>query len=79
VTETVFTCGAPALTAPEAFRCTFGAAPERHLRAAEHLGGAMDRPDDDRDHLPRTVAALTRDVDIPNGLTAIRTGSMELR
>ena len=61
---------AVALTAPEAFRFTFDASPERHLRAAELLGGG-DRPADDRDVLPQVLTALMRDVGIPNGLSAV--------
>jgi alcohol dehydrogenase class IV len=60
-----------ALTAPEAFRFTFEASPQRHIRAAELLEPGADRPSDDSEFLPTVVAALMRDIDIPNGLTAV--------
>jgi hydroxyacid-oxoacid transhydrogenase len=60
-----------ALTAPEAFRFTFEAAPERHLRAAELLAPGMSRTDDAAEYLPSVVTALMRDIDIPNGIGAV--------
>jgi len=62
---------AVSLTAPEAFRFTFEAAPERHVRAAELLAPDADRTDDLRDFLPAVLTDLMRDIDIPNGLSAI--------
>ncbi len=59
---------AVSLTAPEAFRFTFEADPERHVRAAEILAPGAERPDDLRDFLPRVVSDLMRDIGIPNGL-----------
>jgi hydroxyacid-oxoacid transhydrogenase len=63
---------AVSLTAPEAFRFTFEAAPERHLRAAEILrrpgsttGG---RPDD---VLPALLIDLMRDIGLPNGIGGV--------
>jgi hydroxyacid-oxoacid transhydrogenase len=63
---------AVSLTAPEAFRFTFDAAPERHLRAAELLAG--DRPVDvaaGADALPGVLMALMRDIGIPNGISDV--------
>jgi hydroxyacid-oxoacid transhydrogenase len=60
-----------ALTAPEAFRFTFDAAPERHLRAARLLDPRADRPDDPAEFLPAVLTALMRDIDIPNGIGAV--------
>jgi alcohol dehydrogenase class IV len=60
-----------ALTAPEAFRFTFGAAPERHLRAAALLAPDADRPFDAAQRLPAALTALIRDIDIPNGVGAV--------
>src|SRR5829696_5777393 len=64
---------AVALTAPEAFRWTFDAAPERHLAAARLLdpdGGARwDRAP--RDVLSGVLLDLMRDVGMPNGLYAV--------
>ncbi len=63
---------AVALTAPEAFRFTFDAAPERHVRAAELLGlDRRDRPDDARDFLPALLTDLMREIEIPNGIGAV--------
>jgi alcohol dehydrogenase class IV len=62
---------AVSLTAPEAFRFTFEAAPERHVRAAELLAPRAERPDDLRDFLPRVLADLMRDIGIPNGIGAL--------
>ena len=56
------------LTAPEAFRFTFESAPERHLRAAQLLGGAdAGGPD----ALPTAVSTLMRDIGMPNGIGAV--------
>jgi hydroxyacid-oxoacid transhydrogenase len=60
-----------ALTAPEAFRFTFEASPERHVRAAELLAPGADRPSDPAEFLPTVLAQLMRDIDIPNGVAAV--------
>jgi hydroxyacid-oxoacid transhydrogenase len=59
------------LTAPEAFRFTFSARPERHLRAAELLAPRMERPDDPAEVLPAALVALMRDIEIPNGIGGV--------
>lgn len=69
---------AVSLTAPEAFRLTFEAAPARHLNAAKLLdphgavasGGVAEGPD----LLPAVVASLMRDIGIPNGLGEVGFG-----
>ena len=60
---------AVSLTAPEAFRWTFEASPERHLRAAELLapGHTYEGPD----ALPACSTDLMKDIAIPNGLGAV--------
>ena len=63
---------AVSLTAPAAFRFTFGATPERHLRAARLLD--PDATGDGPDLLPRVVIALMRDVGMPNGLAEVGYG-----
>jgi alcohol dehydrogenase class IV len=65
---------AVSLTAPEAFRFTFEAAPERHVRAAELLAPGATRPDDLSGFLPTVLAELMRDIDIPNGIGAVGYG-----
>ena len=60
-----------ALTAPEAFRFTFDAAPERHLRAARLLAPGTDEPNNLAEHLPAILTTLMRDIDIPSGVGAI--------
>jgi alcohol dehydrogenase class IV len=62
---------AVSLTAPEAFRFTFEASPERHVRAAELLAPGASRPDDLRDFLPGVLAELMRDIAMPNGIGAV--------
>jgi hydroxyacid-oxoacid transhydrogenase len=59
---------AVALTAPEAFRFTFDASPDRHVRAAELLAPDAARPDDLRDFLPGVLTELMRDIALPNGI-----------
>jgi hydroxyacid-oxoacid transhydrogenase len=59
------------LTAPEAFRFTFQACPERHLRAAELLAPDLERPDDDAEYLPAALTRTMRDIDIPNGIGGV--------
>jgi alcohol dehydrogenase class IV len=60
---------AVSLTAPEAFRWTFEASPERHLRAASLL--APDHSYDGPGALPAVLADLMKDIGIPNGLAAV--------
>ena len=60
-----------ALTAPEAFRFTFDASPERHLRAARLLAPGADEPDNLAEHLPAVITALMRDIEIPSGVGAV--------
>ena len=51
-----------ALTAPEAYRFTLGAAPQRHLRAARLLAPEADRPPEDPEFLHRVLTSLIRDI-----------------
>jgi alcohol dehydrogenase class IV len=60
---------AVSLTAPAAFRFTFDAAPERHLRAARLLD--PDVRGEGPEALAGVVTALMRDVGIPNGLAEV--------
>lgn len=59
------------LTAVEAFRFTFSAAPERHLRAAELLAPGLDRTSDPAEQLPAALVQLMRDIGIPNGIGGV--------
>ncbi|GAA5024792.1 hydroxyacid-oxoacid transhydrogenase [Terrabacter aeriphilus] len=67
---------AVALTAPEAFRWTFEADPDRHLAAARLLDpGRGDRwASAPRDVLPGVLVDLMRDIGMPNGLQAVGYG-----
>ncbi|MFC5677487.1 hydroxyacid-oxoacid transhydrogenase [Aeromicrobium endophyticum] len=62
---------AVSLTAPAAFRFTFEASPERHLRAAELLAPGAARPDDPAEFLPQVLTQIMRDVGIPAGIGAV--------
>nr|WP_227467906.1 hydroxyacid-oxoacid transhydrogenase [Nocardioides lijunqiniae] len=64
---------AVSLTAPEAFRFTFDAAPERHLHAARLL--EPDVTGSGPDVLPGVLARLMRDIGIPNGLAEVGYGA----
>ncbi|UQN06878.1 hydroxyacid-oxoacid transhydrogenase [Deinococcus sp. QL22] len=58
------------VTAPAAFRFTFGASPARHIQAATFLTGQTYAPDD-WDALPNALLSLMRDVGAPSGLHAL--------
>ncbi len=60
-----------ALTAPEAFRFTFIADPQRHVRAASLLSPDAAIPTAPADFLPRVLINLMRDIGIPNGIQAV--------
>jgi hydroxyacid-oxoacid transhydrogenase len=62
---------AVSLTAPEAFRFTFGAAPDRHVRAAQLLEPGVDVPSDAVALLPAVLIRLMRDIGIPEGVAAV--------
>ncbi|GAA1917154.1 hydroxyacid-oxoacid transhydrogenase [Streptomyces sodiiphilus] len=69
---------AVSLTAPEAFRFTFSAQPERHLRAAEILAAGADLPDDPAERLPAAIQRLMRDIGIPNGIGGVGYGHSDI-
>ncbi|MGA6164531.1 hydroxyacid-oxoacid transhydrogenase [Amycolatopsis magusensis] len=62
---------AVALTAPAAFRFTFAAAPDRHLRVARLLAPEFEWPGDAEEHLPAVLRDLMRRIGIPNGIGAV--------
>jgi hydroxyacid-oxoacid transhydrogenase len=67
---------AVSLTAPAAFRFTFDAAPERHLRAARILD--PDASGDGPELLVGVITALMRDIGIPNGLAEVGYGAADV-
>jgi alcohol dehydrogenase class IV len=67
---------AVSLTAPEAFRFTFEADPERHLRAARLLD--PDALAEGPGTLPDVLATLMRDIGIPNGLGEVGYGEADV-
>ncbi len=71
---------AVSLTAPEAFRFTFEAAPERHLRAAELLSEGDQGPSSGQgpDALPDVLLTLMRDVGLPSGLAEVGYGDADV-
>jgi alcohol dehydrogenase class IV len=69
---------AVSLTAPEAFRFTFAAAPERHVRAAQLLDPRGEAPADAVDHLPSVLIGLMRDIGIPGGVGAVGFGDADV-
>jgi hydroxyacid-oxoacid transhydrogenase len=70
---------AVALTAPESFRFTFPAQPQRHLRAARLLvSSSVESSVDNPDVLPEVLVGLMRDIGMPNGIGAIGYGEADL-
>jgi alcohol dehydrogenase class IV len=69
---------AVSLTAPEAFRFTFAAAPERHLRAARLLEPAADTQAQDPGLLPAVLIRLMRDIGLPDGVAAVGFGEHDV-
>lgn len=69
---------AVSLTAPEAFRWTFEADPERHLRAAELLGPNASATENPADQLPAVLINLMRDIGIPAGIGAVGFGEGDI-
>ncbi|MET0929288.1 MAG: hydroxyacid-oxoacid transhydrogenase, partial [Aeromicrobium sp.] len=66
---------AVSLTAPAAFRFTFAASPDRHVRAAELLAPGVECPDDPAEFLPQVLTSIMRDVGIPAGIGAVGFGA----
>ncbi|MCW2738128.1 hydroxyacid-oxoacid transhydrogenase [Nocardioides sp.] len=67
------------MTAPAAFALTFEASPERHLRAAELLGGpSAAGSSGGADTLPTVLRGLMRDVGLPSGLAELGYGSADV-
>jgi alcohol dehydrogenase class IV len=66
------------LTAPAAFRFTFDAAPDRHLRAAQLMDPTVSVRDGGPDTLPSVLTALMRDIGIPPGIAAVGFGEADV-
>jgi hydroxyacid-oxoacid transhydrogenase len=69
---------AVSLTAPEAFRFTFPADPDRHLRAARLLDPAAEPAADPAALLPNVLIRLMRDIGIPAGVAAVGFGDADV-
>ena len=67
---------AVSLTAPEAFRFTFDASPERHLHAARLLEPGVSGTGPEV--LPGVLTRLMRDIGIPNGLAEVGFGDADV-
>jgi hydroxyacid-oxoacid transhydrogenase len=65
------------VTAPAAFRLTFAAAPERHIRVAELLAG-RSLPDADEDTVPSLLLSLMRDLGVPVSLGELGYGEADI-
>lgn len=68
---------AVSLTAPESFRFTFDATPDRHVRAARLLEPTAPEADGP-DLLPAVVTRLMRDVGMPGGLAEVGYGESDV-
>jgi alcohol dehydrogenase class IV len=60
---------AVALTAPEAFRFTYSACPDRHVAVADLLDPGSSVVAAER--LPKALITLMRDIGLPNGIAAV--------
>jgi alcohol dehydrogenase class IV len=69
---------AVSLTAPEAFRFTFEASPERHQLAARLLEPSADTPAEPSALLPEVLVRLMRDIGIPDGVGAVGFGAADV-
>ena len=65
------------VTAPAAFRLTFAAAPERHIRVAELLSG-RSLPDADEDTLPSLLLGLMGDLGVATSLGELGYGDGDI-
>lgn len=65
-------------TAPAAFRFTFEASPERHVRAAQLLDPTASMTADPADLLPTVLTSVMRDVGVPSGLAELGFGESDL-
>jgi alcohol dehydrogenase class IV len=66
------------LTAPEAFRFTFEANPDRHLYVAELLAPNLGSEHKPEDRLPAALMDLMRDIGIPNGIGGVGFGEGDI-
>jgi hydroxyacid-oxoacid transhydrogenase len=66
------------LTAPEAFRFSFDAAPDRHMAAARMLGPNAETQSNASEQLPHVVTELMRDIRIPNGIGEVGFGEGDI-
>ncbi len=68
------------ITAPSAFRWTYAASPERHLRAAQLLGANVNglTTAEMPAALPLSLLSLMQDTGIPNGLAALGYGEADV-
>lgn len=69
---------AVSMTAPAAFRFTFEAAPDRHVRAARLLDPDASMTADPADLLPQVLTSVMKDVGIPSGLAELGFGRSDL-
>lgn len=66
------------VTAPAAFRFTFSAEPDRHVRAAELLDPSVADIEERRERLPTALIRLMQDIGIANGIGALGYGSDDI-
>ncbi len=59
------------LTAPEAFRFTFEANPERHIKVADLFAPDLDSSYQGAERLPAALMEVMRDIGIPNGINGV--------